>query len=48
MKLKALTIKVEFFSEPEKATPAKVMSRKRRNVGVIELIKRIALKVKGF
>ena len=48
MKLKALTVKVEFFSESEKAKPAKIKSRKRENVGVVELIKRVVLKVKGF
>lgn len=48
MKLKALTIKVEFFSESGKTKPAKVVSRNRVCTGVIELIKKIGLKVKGF
>ena len=48
MKIKALTVKVEFFSKYEKAKPAKIKSRKRENVGVVELIKKIVLKVKGF
>lgn len=48
MKFKALTIKVEFLSEPEKAKPAKVASRKRASAGVIELIKKVGIKVKGF
>lgn len=48
MKLKALTIKVEFFSESEKTKPAKVVPRKRGCTGVIELVKKVGLKVKGF
>ena len=48
MKLKALTVKVEFFSKSEKTKPAKIKSHKRKNVGVIELIKKVVLKVKGF
>ena len=48
MKLKVLTIKVEFFSDSGKTKPAKVVPRKRECIGVIELIKKVRLKVKGF
>ena len=48
MKLKALTIKVEFFSESGKTKPAKAVPRKRVSTGVIELTKKVGLKVKGF
>ena len=48
MKIKALTIKVEFFSEQKKTKPTNNTSCKRQKIGVIELIKKVRLKVKGF